>query len=259
MNRPPIAAMVRAMSGFALALFLALVASPVAVAQRDAVSFELEVLPAAKRYIELAAYPSYLAIALKNNGFSPSDSGLLILKDGHSFRFKNAELAFVKQDKGVFHYKTTIEWSYAIGQYKVNVPVQADFSKIVDGKVLISTFPPLGQLLPEGLTDRLRLKVQSLAAPAAQRRMLEYLDGLPGSQDSRMDTARMFERIMLDSHNLAAVAPGLSGAREPGDAEPLADQWMLLTTLAIWLVIVPGFFVARAAWKMRKARKSTSK
>lgn len=259
MNRPPIAATVRAMSRFAVALFLALVASPVAVAQRDAVSFELEVLPAAKRCVELAAYPSYLAVALKNNGFSPSDSGLLILKDGRSLRFKNAELTFIKQHKGVFHYKTTIEWSYAIGQYKVDVPVQADFSKMGDGKVLVSAFPPLGQLLPEGLTDRLRLKVQSLAAPAAQKRMLEYLDGLPGSKDSRMDTARMFERIMFDSHNLAVVAPGLSGAREPGDAEPLADQWMLLTTLAFWLVIVPGFFVARAAWKMRKARMSTSK
>jgi len=258
MARPNAAGALRVLSCAALSLSCCAAAVTAVAEQRDAVSFELEVLPGAKRYVELAAYPSYLAVALKNNGFSPSDSGLLILKDGHSFRFKNAALAFIRQDKGVFHYTTTVEWSYAIGQYKVTVPVQADFSTIGDGKVRVSAFPPLGQLLPEGLTDRLRLKVQSLAAPAAQKRMLEYLDGLPGSKDGRMDTARMFERIMLDSHNLAAVAPGLAGAREPGDAEPLADQWMLLATLAIWLVIVPGFFVARAAWRMRKARKSTS-
>jgi hypothetical protein len=247
------------MPGFALVLFLAAIVSPVAAAQREAVSIELEVLPAAKRYVDLAAYPSYLAVALKNNGFSPSDSGLLILKDGHSLRFKNAELTFIKQDKGVFHYSAAVEWSFGIGQSKFEIPAQADLSKVGDGKVVVRFFPPLAQFFPEKVTDGLRLKIQSLAAPAAQKRMLQYFDGLPGSKDGRLDTARMFERIMLDAYNLAAVAPALLGAREPGDAEPLADQWMLLATLAFWLVIVPGFFVARAAWRMRKARKGMSK
>ena len=233
--------------------------APAFAADRQAVSFELDVLPAAKRYVELAAHPSYLAVALKNNGFNPSQSGLLILKDGRSLRFKNAELAFARQDKGVFHYKTTLEWSIGIAQSTFEVPVEADLSKIGDGKVLIRVYPPLAQLFPDGLTDKLRQKIQILAAPAAQKRMLEYLDGLPGSKEPRLDTAKMFERIMLDAYNLAAVAPGLSGAREPGDAEPLADQWMLLATLAIWLVIVPGFFAGRAAWRMRKARKGMSK
>jgi hypothetical protein len=57
---------------------------------------------------------------------------------------------------------------------------------------------------------------------------------------------------------LAAVAPGLVGGREPGDAEPIADQWMLLATLAIWLFIVPGFFVARTVWRKTKAHRGMS-
>lgn len=240
-------------------LFFAAIVSPAVEAQSDAVSFELDVLPGAKRYVELAAYPSYLAVALKNNGISPSHAGSLIINDGRSLRVKNAELTFVRQDKGVFHYKTTVEWSVGIAQSKFEVPLEADFSKVSDGKVLVRAFPPLAQLFPGGLTDRLRLKIQTLAAPAAQMRMLEYLDGLPGSKDGRLDTTRMFERIMLDAYNLAAVAPGLSGAREPGDAEPLTDQWMLLATLALWLFVVPGFFVARAAWRTRKERKGMSK
>lgn len=259
MHRPRTVVAASAAACFALVLCLAAMVAPAVAADRQAVSFELVVLPGAQRYVELAAYPSYLAVALKNNGFSPSQSGLLILKDGRTLRFMNAELTFVKQDKGVFHYKTTLEWSFGVGQSKFEIPAQVDMSKVGDGKVVVGFSPPLANLFPEKVTDALRRRIQSLAAPAVQKRMLEYFDGLPGSKDARLDTARMFERIMLDAYNLAAVAPGLSGAREPGDAEPLADQWMLLTTLAIWLVIVPGFFVARAAWRMRKARKSMSK
>ena len=249
----PIAGALRcAFSWTAIALVFFATVSPAVSAQREAVSFELDVLPAAKRYLDLAAYPSYLAIALKNNGFSPSHSGLLIIKDGSTLRFKNAELAFVRQDRGVFYYKATIDWSIGIAQSKFDVLVEVDLAKVGDGRVAVRVFPPLAQLFPDELTDRLRLKMQSLAAPALQKRMLEYFDGLAGSEDGRIDTTKMFERILIDAHTLAAVAPGLSGAREPGDAEPLADQWMLLATLAIWLVIVPGFFVARAAWKKKR-------
>jgi len=50
-------------------------AAPQVTPQREAVRFEIQTLPAAKRYVELAAYPSYLAIALQNNGFAPSQFG----------------------------------------------------------------------------------------------------------------------------------------------------------------------------------------
>ena len=231
------------------------VASSAVAAQGEAVSIEIDVLPGAKRYVELAAYPSYLALALRNNGLSPSDSGLLVIKDGRTLRFKNAELTFVRQDKNVFHYLATAEWSIGVAQTKFEVPVQADLTKIGDGKVVVHAFPPLASFFPDELTDKARLKVQSLAAPAAQKRVLAYLDALPGSTDGPLDKGQMFERILLDAYNLAAVAPGITGGREPGDAEPLADQWMLLATLAIWLVIVPGFFTARA-WR-RKRRAGT--
>lgn len=259
MHRPQSVAAGRAAACLALLLCLAAMVAPAVAADRQAVSFELEVLPAAKRYVELAAYPSYLAVALKNNGFSPSQSGMLILKDGRTLRFQYAELTFVRQDKGIFHYKTTLEWSFGVGLSRFEIPAQIDMSKVGDGKVVVGFSPPLANLFPDKVTEGMRRRIQSLAAPAVQKRMLEYFDGLPSSKDSRIDTARMFERIMFDSHNLAAVAPGLSGAREPGDAEPLADQWMLLATLAFWLVIVPGFFAGRAAWRMRKAHRGVSK
>lgn len=252
MGRPPVAVARSAMSGVAFTLFFAVIVSSAVAAQREAIGFDLEVLPAAQRYVELAAYPSYLAIALQNNGFSPSASRRVSVEDGRTLRFKNTELTFVRQDKAIFHYRATVDWSIGIAQSKFELPVEVDLSKVGDGKVAIRVFPPLAELFPEVLRDNIRLKVQSVANYALQKRILEYFDGLPGNKEGRMDTARMFERILIDGYNLAAIAPGLSGAREPGDAESVADQWMLLATLAIWLVIVPGFVVTRAAWRRRK-------
>ncbi len=225
-----------------------------AAAQGDAVSIEIDVLPTARRYVELAAHPPYLAVALKNNGFSPSDSGLLIIKDKRTLRFKNAELAFVRRDQDVFHYRATVEWSIGPAQSKFEIPIHADVSRIGDGKVTVRAYPPLARFFPDELKNKLRLKVQSLAAPAVQKRMLEYLDALPGSNPGNLEIPRMSERIMFDAYNLAAVAPGLAGGREPGDAEPLADQMMLLATLVIWLIAVPGFLAVRA-WRRRKRRE----
>ena len=104
-------------AGFLLALF-ATVALPgfAASVQGEAIRFDLDVLPAAKRYVELAAYPSYLAVALQNNGFSPSQSGRIIIEDGHTLSFRNAVVAFVRQDKSVFHYLATVEWSIGVAQ-----------------------------------------------------------------------------------------------------------------------------------------------
>ncbi len=234
---------------FPPALPLGLAATP----QREAIHFDLEVLPDAKRYVELAAYPSYLAAALQNNGFASSQSGRVIIEDGRTLRFKNAVVTFVRQDKAVFHYNATVEWSIGIAQSKFELPVEADLSRVGEGKVAIRVYPPLAKLFPEELMDKIRLKVQSVANLAVQQRMLEYFDGLPGSKEGRLDTARMFERILIDAYNLPAVAPGLVGAGEPGDALPLSDQVLLLITLMIW-VVAPLAWLGWRYWRGRGRR-----
>ncbi len=245
-------------SGLAFVLFAMVpLSSSAATAQREAIRFDLDVLPAAKRYVELAAYPSYLAVALQNNGFSPSQSGRIIIEDGCTLRFKNAVLTFVRQNKSVYHYNAVIEWSIGIAQSKFELPIEADLSRIGEGKVTIRVFPPLAELFPEELTDKIRLKLQSIANLAVQQRILEYFNGLPGSGDGRLDLSRLFERIMIDAYNQPAVAPGLSGAREPGDAEPLSDQVLLLITLMIWLVAPLGLLGWRY-WRARGRQRAAS-
>jgi len=58
--------------------------------QRKGMSFELDVLSAAKRYNDVAAYRPSLTVALKNNGFSPRPLCPLIIKEDSTLRFKRA-------------------------------------------------------------------------------------------------------------------------------------------------------------------------
>jgi hypothetical protein len=151
---------------FALAM---LSAFPAVAAQSEAISIDLEVLPAAKRYVELAAYPSFLAIAWQVNGFSPNQAGRVVIEDARKLRFNRAGLSFIRQDKGVYYYRGTLDWSADIVQSKFELPVEADLSRAGDGKIAIRVYPPLAQYFPQQLTDKIRLKVQSIATPAAQR------------------------------------------------------------------------------------------
>lgn len=236
-----------------VAIFLA-TASPAAFpadGKREALRFELDVQPEAKRYVELAGYPSYLAVILQNNGFSPSQSGRIIIENGRSLRFKNAVVTFVREEKGVFHYNAIVEWSIGIAESKFDLPVEADMSGIGNGKVSIRIYPPLAEMFPQELTERISLKLQSVASAAVQQRILEYLDGASGAAGGgRLDLPALFERILIDAYNLPAVAPGLSGGREPGDAEPLSDQILLLITLFVWIV-APLAWIGWRRWRRR--------
>jgi hypothetical protein len=235
-------------------LVLAMTA-PLAGAQdaREGLRFEVDVLPGTKRFIELAAYPAYVAVALQNNGLALSQSGRIFIEDGRTLRFRSAVVRFVKRDKEVFHYNASIDWSIGIAQSKFELPVTADFSHVEQGRITVTVFPPLAELLPQDFAERIRLKLKSLATPAVQQRMLDYFDDLAKSGGGALDLPAMFERILIQAYNLPVVAPGLSGVREPGDAEPLSDQALFIVSVLIWIV-APLAILGRRWWRGRRAQ-----
>lgn len=247
----------RAFAPFAavIALVMALLPSSGTSAEREAIRFDLEVLPAFKRYVELAAYPPYVAVALQNNGFSPVSSGRIFIEDDRTVRVHVAVVSFAREQRLVYDYNVAVEWSLGVAQTKFEIPVEVDASRIGEGKLMIRVFPPLAGLSPDELNERIRGKLQSLANVAVQQRMLDYFDRLPGSGKDRLELDKMFHRVLIDAYNLPVVAPGLAGAREPGDALPLTDQWMFYATLVIWFLVVPTFLLIRVGLKRRKLKK----
>jgi hypothetical protein len=109
--------------------------------------------------------------------------------------------------------------------------------------VKVALSPPLASLIPPELTDRIRIKTQLVANPEAQKKVLAYLD----QQAKEGDLA---QAILLDAYNRGG-GPMAQG-RDVGDAVPLSDQWLLILTLAIWLLVLPVLLVVH---RVRRSRR----
>ncbi|MGB7542560.1 MAG: hypothetical protein WA373_14980 [Burkholderiales bacterium] len=215
--------------------------------------FDIPVSPGAARYTDLLAYPPFLAVALDNNGIRPSNSGRVVIVDRQTLQFRNARVKFLGRQGAVFQYEGKIEWDIGVTQARFTLPVEADLSALASGKVTVRVRLPMAKLFPQTLTDRIRLKVQSLAGPEVQKRMLDYLDAVAKKAPPGRGVDGLFEPILADAYNLSLGRSDAAG-REPGDAEPLSDQLLFFATLAIWLVIVPLALLGRKLWRKYRRR-----
>lgn len=214
------------------------IVSPVR-AEPAALRFGVDVAPHASRYLRLLEHPPYLAAALENAGVRPSNAARITFVDGRTLRFRNAELAFEGVEDTRYRYRVRLQWNAGVGDVSYDLPVTVDAQRAAEGHVELVVQHPGGGLLPESLADRIGLKLQALAAPAAQAAALRYLEGLPDARGP--DPRPALERILIDSYNLPGAAGG-SCNREPGDAERLQDMGYFFATLVIWMIGMPALF-----------------
>ena len=253
----PIRAPIGAMLLAALVLFAQPVAAADAKPGADSIRFDVAVAPDAARHLELLAYPAYAAVALENVGVSPSNSSRVIVKDGRTLQFRNAVVKYIERKGALFSYEATVEWGLGVTQASFKLPLEVDAAALGEGRVTVRVQLPLAKYLPEELPERIGLKLQSLATPEVQAKLLAYLDAAAARPHQQSGTAGLIEQIMIDAYNHTAAGQPAAGGREPGDAEPLSEQIALIATLAIWLVLVPGGVLARRYWLRRKARRVT--
>jgi len=238
--------MLRALPGYVFVTAVALAQPSLCTAQQqgEAIRFDVPAVPGVQRYVDLLAQPGYLAIVLENNGFSPSQSSKLkISEQGRAAEIRGATLRFTGRNGTVYSYEAS--YSLGLGNSKFSFPVTVDTSGMPSGKVFIALSPPLVSLIPEELTDRIRLKSHLIANVVAQQRVLAYLDAKSKEGD-------VVEAILADAYN-RSDGPMAEGGRDVGDAVPLSDQWLLILTLFIWLIVVPAFlFVYRRRHRRSK-------
>src|SRR5450759_2207347 len=202
----------------------------------NVVSFEIAVIPNVNRYLELLAYPAYVAVALENNGLNPINSSRVIIRDGQTLQFRNVVVRYLERKDAVYRYEALIEWELGVTQASFKMPIEIDVAAISKDSISVRVYPPLAKLFPEELVDLIRIMVQSIATPEAQKKMLDYLDELAKKQRAESGVYGLIEQIMIHAYNQTAGSPSASVGREPGDAEPLSDQVLLLITLMIWVV-----------------------
>jgi hypothetical protein len=195
-----------------------------------------------QRYVDLLAQPGYLAITLENNDLSPSlSSKIKVGENGGSAEIRNAVVRFTGRKGPLFSYEAA--YLLGLGDTKISFPVYVDTSALSLGKVTVTLSPPLAQLIPKELIDRIQLKAQLIANTSAQQKVVNYLDGMSKHGD-------LIEAVLLDAYNRSG-GPMARGARDVGDAVPLSDQWLLILTLIIWLIVVP---VVLLVYRLRRGR-----
>jgi len=215
-----------------------------AVAQQTSgvIRFEVPVLPEAARHLELLTVPSYLALALENNGMNPSLSSRLVIRNRESFQVKAGILRYTGRKGSVFNYEAGIHLSFGVGESSFTARVEVDTSALDKGTVAVRVFPPLARLIPQDFIERVEFKMRVLANLQAQRDMLTYFDRIAKEQrDRKRGFDGMLEAIAIEAYNRSGGPALAATGRDRGEAESLSDQAMLLATLAIWLIGFPVF------------------
>jgi hypothetical protein len=211
----------------------------------EAIRLDVPVLPGLQRHVDLLARPGYVAIVLENNGLAATQSSKVMVGDkGRSAEIRSATVRFVDKKGAVYAYEAG--YLLGLGESQISFPITVDVSAVPAGRVTVTVSPPLARLIPTGIIDRIRFKTGIIASINTQQKILDYLD-------SKSQQGDLVEAVLLDAYN-RGQGPTTAASR---DAEPVSfsDTWLLLLTLLIWLVIVPGYlFVAR---RRREERPGT--
>ena len=245
-----------------LSLVLLLVGVEVALAEPassntpNAMTFEIAVLPEARRHIGMFEYPPYLALALGNVGVELTSSGRITILDANGLlnanglKYKSAALRYIQRKGPVYSYDANIEWDIGIAQTSIKLLIEIDISGLDKGKVNLRVFFPHAKRVPQELINRVEHKLQSLADINLQKRMLDYFDSLRQKHKPESGVEGTLNLILVQAYNRQPASIGNVVTREPGNTESWPDQFLLLITFAIWLVFV--FLVARGQYLWRK-------
>lgn len=210
----------------------------------DEIRIEIPVVTGLDRYTGLLEFPGYFGVALENNGLSPSMSSKLKVRErGRALEIRNATVRYSGRQGAIYTYEAAVILNLGLSESKLAFPVMVDLAQFSSGKVVVTAKPPLASLLPAELTDRIRIKAGLIANAKTQQTMLEYLDGLAGSAKDPAGISVLAEAILLDAYNKGGGLAAMRGSGDAGEAVPLSDQWMLLLTLVIWLLIVPAYLL----------------
>ena len=198
----------------------------------EGIQLHIPVLPGLQRHLDLLAQPGYVAIVLENNGLSPSQSSKLkVSAGGQSAAIRGATFRFVEKKGAVYGYEAG--YSLGLGESKISFPVTVDVSGVPAGKVTLTVNPPLARFIPAEVIDRIRFKTETIGSLNTQQKLLDYLD-------SKSQQGNLVEAVLLDAYN-RSQDPMTELSREGAEPASLSDAWLLLLTLVIWLVLVPGY------------------
>jgi len=240
---------------FALVLGLVLSAKPAQAQDANRLEFEVAVLPELLQFELLLSKPSFLVIAMQSAGVPASSASRVITHTAQRFEFRNVQLRFVEKKDSIYRYAVAASLPGVLANApRLEIPLTVDLSQAKGGKVLVSLSGPIQKVISSELADKIRFKAQYAANQQVQAQLLSYLQGLAKAKGANLQPDLFLESIALDANNLSTRGSA-TACREPGDAEPLAEQVNLILTLLIWFVLLPLFLVGYRLIATRRKRQ----
>lgn len=214
------------------------------IARADAITFTVQLPKEAARYTALLQFPGAACMAMENAGLQLSlVDTLSVGNGGRSVSVRNLTLEFrsYANEQAVFEASTLVGIE-AAGS-RLSFPVIVDLRSVGSGTAKVSLLIPGAKLIPPGLVDKLQTKLQQWSSPEVHKRIFDYLSSLSIDTVDKDPIDSMVRQIMADGYNRRALARSHGG--NAGEAIPLSDQWMLILSLAIWLIAVPVTYLVR--------------
>ncbi len=223
----------------AIFLFLSIVFPPISFAKdksENAIGFEILVIPEARRHVEWLEYPSYLAVALENNGLNPDSTGIMVIRDGKSLKVVDKfTINYIGESSNRYFYSVLVDFPIG-GTFEVGVEI--DTSAINSGKVLVDVTFPLSEYFVGNYKERVAQKFSRLTDAVMQKKLSDYLYGIDIKLDFSKRMQDKFELLMIDAYNRRTSNIDIISADKPMGVEPVSEKLLLISSLAILLFTI---------------------
>lgn len=243
-------------------IFSALLLFPSADLRGDPISVSIRVVPELERVLDWFSHPPLLAIAMENNRIRLSNAGRIQVVDPHTLQlertppvpYKALIVKFVERKGLVFFYDASVALNLPPLQSKIAFKLQVDGSKISEGLLMVQADVPMAKLLPSSAMERVRQFIQKRLSATNQEIMVKYLKTLERQADSTPGFYPRHALLLQQTYNLSAGGTGFQ--REPGEVEPLSDQWLFIISVLIWGFLVPASLAVIYIYRRRMRRGS---
>lgn len=187
--------------------------------------FDIKIVPDLAKHAYLLEYPSYLELALENNGIELSVSGKLFIVDPHTAQIKNVMLGDVSISPTLqYTHREGNVFFYKVGMLDVSIPVNIDTTYLKDGMVSVIFPKSSASIVLNKFSKAIGEKMQILANDTIQRRMLRYMDEIGQGKPSGMsENEWAASKILVQGYNRRAF--GEAQAVASGDG---IDWWFVL-------------------------------
>lgn len=168
----------------------------------NVITLSIPVIQDSARFLDLLEYPSYLAVALENNGIILKKHSKIQILDNHSLEIMGVTIKYIKRSDNLFFYQIKY------GPININnillneLTLEIDTSKVNQWVVRITIPSLLMRILPSDLTDRIKMKARILTDIDNQKQMVSYFNKIYSINNQTGNTSQILEKILINAYNL---------------------------------------------------------